>query len=178
MDWEMALEIANHKKAQKKITEALLVYVGIHVGLRFSDLRTLTFYDLLNENGVILISEKKTQKKRKIVLKEEARKWIKECMLIKKASIEDHILVNRTKEPISITYANYILKDIEKEYGISHPVSTHSLRKTFGRRVYDLEPSEQRLLLLSDMFNHSTIRDTRRYLGIRQEEMNEIYINL
>ena len=55
-------------------------------------------------------------------------------------------------------------------------ISTHSMRKSFGRRVYEsCGESEKALNYLSELFNHSSISITRKYLGIRQEELNNIY---
>jgi len=31
---------------------------------------------------------------------------------------------------------------------------------------------------LSELFNHSTLSITRKYLGLRQEELNEVYLSL
>ena len=58
-------------------------------------------------------------------------------------------------------------------------VSSHSLRKSFGRRVWSNDnESERSLIYLSELFNHSSSLTTRIYLGIRQEELNDIYLNL
>ena len=52
-----------------------------------------------------------------------------------------------------------------------------SLRKTFGRQVYNMnsENSELALVKLMELFNHSSIANTKRYLGLRQEEILETY---
>ena len=52
-----------------------------------------------------------------------------------------------------------------------------SLRKTFGRQVYNMnsENSELALVKLMEQFNHSSIAITKRYLGLRQEEILETY---
>ena len=53
----------------------------------------------------------------------------------------------------------------------------YSLRKTFGRQVYNLnsENSELALVKLMELFNHSFVAITKRYLGLRQEEILETY---
>lgn len=60
--------------------------------------------------------------------------------------------------------------------------SSHSLRKTFGRRVWlqecDKGRGDQALLLLADVFGHANIATTKRYLGIRQEEILSVYDSL
>ena len=49
--------------------------------------------------------------------------------------------------------------------------------KTFGRQVYNMnsENSELALVKLMELFNHSSIAITKRYLGMRQEEILETY---
>ena len=74
---------------------------------------------------------------------------------------------------------NRILKKIFKQLSKKEQISTHSLRKSFGRRVYDMNgQSEHALIKLSEVFGHSSIQLTRIYLGLKQEELNEVYMNL
>ena len=73
---------------------------------------------------------------------------------------------------------NRILKEIKKKYRLKiKNFSCHSLRKTFGRQVYNMndENSELALVKLMELFNHSSLAITKRYLGLRQEEILETY---
>ena len=66
----------------------------------------------------------------------------------------------------------------EKRYRLKvKNFSCHSLRKTFGRQVYTMngENSELALVKLMELFNHSSVAITKRYLGLRQEEILETY---
>ena len=72
-----------------------------------------------------------------------------------------------------------VLKEIKAKYGligVKH-FSTHSFRKTFGRKVVEMagENSEMALIKLAELFNHSNTAITRRYLGLRQEELSGVY---
>lgn len=51
------------------------------------------------------------------------------------------------------------------------------MRKTFGRKVYESSGSDavMALMRLSELFNHSSPRITKIYLGIRQEELLSAY---
>lgn len=72
-----------------------------------------------------------------------------------------------------------LLKEIKKKYSIKSVknFSTHSLRKTFGRHVYERADAngETALVMLSELFNHSNIAITKRYLGLRKEEIMGCY---
>lgn len=74
-----------------------------------------------------------------------------------------------------------MLKDIKKKYkvNVTH-FSTHSLRKCFGRGVYNQnsDNAEMALVKLMELFNHSSIAITKRYLGLRQEEILQTYDSL
>ena len=77
-----------------------------------------------------------------------------------------------------------MLKKVRVRYRVmsAQVFSSHSLRKTFGRRVWlqecDRGRGDQALLLLCDVFGHSSIAITKRYLGIRQEEILSVYDSL
>ena len=57
--------------------------------------------------------------------------------------------------------------------------SSHSLRKSFGRRVYEMHNrSEDALISLSEIYNHTSMRVTRTYLDITQEKLDSIYLGI
>ena len=77
-----------------------------------------------------------------------------------------------------LSFQIWILKEIKKKYRLKvKNFSCHSLRKTFGRQVYNMnsENSELALVKLMELFNHSSVSITKRYLGLRQEEILETY---
>ena len=55
--------------------------------------------------------------------------------------------------------------------------SCHSLRKTFGRQVYNMnsDNAELALIKLMELFNHSSVAITKRYLGLRRDEILGCY---
>ena len=74
---------------------------------------------------------------------------------------------------------NKLLKQVFAREAKTLNVSSHSLRKGFGLRSYiSLGETEHALTMLSEVFNHTSIKTTRIYLGLRQEEINDIYLNL
>lgn len=77
-----------------------------------------------------------------------------------------------------------MLKRVRVKYRIKSAkvFSSHTLRKTFGRRVWLVEcdkgRGDQALVLLCDVFGHANIATTKRYLGIRQDEILSVYDSL
>ena len=74
-------------------------------------------------------------------------------------------------------WINHVLKELKDHYNlkIKH-FSTHSLRKTFGRKVFESsDNAELALVKLMELFKHSSVSITKRYLGLRQEEILQTY---
>ena len=71
-----------------------------------------------------------------------------------------------------------MLKKVKRKYRLHvGNFSCHSLRKTFGRQVYTMNDNNAELALvkLMELFNHSNVAITKRYLGLRQEEILQTY---
>jgi len=149
--------------------------------LRICDILVLRWKDVI-ENEYIEVIEKKTKKFRRIKINQNLNDII--LRLYKNANdSESLIFLNRFQtSAISVQYVNRKLKDLAIEYKISKEpgkIKSHSLRKSFGRRVFENnDNSEKSLILLSEMFNHSNIQTTKIYLGIREKEMFDVYDNL
>ena len=70
------------------------------------------------------------------------------------------------------------MKYIKLKYGVRiGNFSTHTLRKTSGRRIFEQfgENAEVALVKWMELFNHSSVVITKRYLGLREEEIMEAY---
>ena len=88
------------------------------------------------------------------------------------------ILVSQKGTVFTVQRINVILKEVKKKYRLKvKNFSCHSLRKTFGRQVYNMnsDNSELALVKLMELFNHSSLAITKRYLGLRQEEILQAY---
>ncbi len=162
---------------------ALLVAIGTYTGLRISDILVLKWNDLLNRD-ILQVTEQKTKKDRKISLNPQLREIITRIYSTQKEiDLDGLIFVNRWGTgAITRQYINQKLKRIAIKYKIGKDpsaIKTHSLRKSFGRRVFENnDNSERSLILLSDILNHTSIKTTKIYLGIRDKEIEDVYVNL
>ncbi|MBQ8542681.1 MAG: tyrosine-type recombinase/integrase [Bacteroidaceae bacterium] len=178
LEWEIAMSLIRKLAKDENYKMSLLVALGCFTGLRISDILALRWNQILKTNE-FTIFEKKTGKKRIIRLNQQLQKHIEECYKhIKPIGDKAPILVSQKGTVFSIQRINVIFKEIKKRYRLKiNNFSCHSLRKTFGRQVYNMnnENSELALVKLMELFNHSSVAITKRYLGLRQEEILETY---
>lgn len=175
--WEEAQSLILKLERDKNYPFAVLISCGVFLGLRVSDILTLKWTDLLNNDSLNII-EKKTQKARKIKISNNLKEIIKRIYAKLSVNAESQVILNETtNKPLTIQYLNRKLKEIRFDYKLKiQNFSTHTLRKTFGRHIWELyNYSEKSLILLSELFNHSSIAVTKRYLGIKQEELQAVY---
>lgn len=165
----------------RNIRDYAMFVVGINIALRISDLLSLTWGDVLNDKEgfkVINIREGKTKKLRKIKLNKAAQKALEELLSsLKTYDMEDYIFKSRERSnrPITRQQALNILKEAAEAVGIEENVGTHTLRKTWGYHAWKVGYSPA---LIMETLNHSNLGVTKRYLGIRQDEINDLYENL
>ena len=176
--WSDAMNLIRKLAKDKDYKMSLLIALGCFTGLRISDILALRWEQILNTEE-FTITEKKTGKRRTLRLNHQLQQHIKECYEhIQPIGIKAPILVSQKGTVFSVQRINVILKEIKKKYRLKiKNFSCHSLRKTFGRQVYTMsgENAELALVKLMELFNHSSVAITKRYLGLRQEEILETY---
>jgi integrase len=176
--WSDAMNLIRKLAKDGNYKMSLLIALGCFTGLRISDILALRWNQILYAEEFTII-EKKTGKQRTLRLNPQLQKHIQECYeQIKPIGIKAPILVSQKGTVFTVQAINRILKEIKKKYRLKiKNFSCHSLRKTFGRQVYTMngENSELALVKLMELFNHSSVSITKRYLGLRQEEILQTY---
>lgn len=161
----------------------LMLACGFFFGLRISDILKLSWEDIQHDE--FTLQEKKTGKERIISL-DPKFKEIRDQITASFDAYPSGLLFTYNRKgadqtkAISIVAANKRIKKIFTEYDIQckNP-SSHTLRKTFGLRIYEVyNRCEDALILLSQIFNHQDISITRRYIGITQRRISNAYMSL
>jgi len=156
------------------------IIFSINTGLRVSDVRARKHCDLmhLKAGDCLTVVEQKTKKSRDIQINQKIIDAYQYLVSKGGRCLPDaYIFRSRKGSVYAIETLNTMLKEIFKGY--APHISTHSLRKSFGRHVYETNgKSENALVYLSEIFQHSSMSITRKYLGIRREEIGNIYMNL
>lgn len=181
--WDKMMSLTNALYNDGDYKFAMLLMMGSCLGLRISDLRQLTWQQLLSEKSILDLHEKKTKKFRRLKINEVLHEFAADCSdKLGNPTPDSYIMSARlTDKPMSVQYINRRLKKIKQQYQLNccENFSTHSLRKTFGRHVVEkAENAELGLIRLNKIFNHANIATTRTYLGITQDEQMEMYENL
>ncbi len=183
LEWEQFLLLVDRLKKTTEYRFLLLISIGCYCGLRLSDILQIRWKDVL-EKDCFELAEKKTGKHRRITINTSLKEVIDftYTSLQKRKEIQpcDFIFVNRQGGILSKQFVNRKLHTIFHEYRVRvQNGSSHTLRKTFGKRVYEMnDRSEAALILLSSIFNHNSVSVTRRYIGLSQQQINDVYINL
>jgi len=178
LQWNDALNLIHRLYRDGNYRLSLLVGCGCFFGLRISDLRTLR-WNMLLEGEKFELNEKKTGKYRVVKINQDFQKHIRDCYgALHITDPNEYCFLSTKKVVFSTQRINVLLKEIKQRYNLKiENFSTHTMRKTFGRRVVEMsgENAEVALIKLMELFNHSSLAITKRYLGLRQEELMETY---
>lgn len=169
-------------KDEPNMRNYVLICLGVNSALRISDLLELKWKDVYNfkdENFKkhLITYEKKTGKETWIAINENARNGLQEYMkFLKKISGEDYIFKGKNNGGhLSRSQAFQIIKHAAGELNLENGISCHSMRKTFGYYAWKCGTPPA---VLMDIYNHSSYEITKRYLGIKQDDKDSVFLNV
>lgn len=164
---------------QQNLRDYCLFVVGINSGLRISDLLKLTVSDVIDGNKLkdrIRLREKKTNKFKDFPLSDNAKSALKEYLKTREYTTNEPLFLSRKNKGFLLRQQAYkIINNVAKEVGIKEKIGTHTLRKTFGYHAYN---NGYDITLIQKLFNHSSPSVTLRYIGITQDELDNVYLSL
>ena len=163
---------------QQNLRDYCLFVVGINSGLRISDLLKLTISDVIDGNKLkdrIRLREKKTNKFKDFPLSDNAKSALKEYLKTREYAANEPLIISRKNKGFLLRQQAYkIINNVAKEVSIKEKIGTHTLRKTFGYHAYN---NGYDITLIQKLFNHSSPSVTLRYIGITQDELDDVYMN-
>jgi site-specific recombinase XerD len=178
LEWDVMLNLIRKLYRDGDYRMSLFIGAGCFFGLRVSDLRKLTWSMLLDDDKFV-INEQKTSKRRVVKINSDFQKHIKQCFdALEIQDMDEACFLSSKNMVMSTQRINVRLKEIKKKYNIKiDNFSCHSLRKAFGRKIFESsgENAQMALVKLSELFNHSSVQITKIYLGLREKELLETY---
>lgn len=159
-----------------------LFTLGINSALRISDLLKLKINDVIDDKKKvkdrILIKEKKTGKDKNFPIGDTAKRAIFDYLAIRgEYSLDDPLFLSRKgdRAPLQRDQAYKIINAAARAVGIKDRIGSHTMRKTFAYQAYQ---SGIDLTLIQKLLNHSAPSVTLAYIGITQDQMDDVYLNL
>ncbi len=175
-------QIKNLLRGQRRYRDLFLFVVGINTALRISDLLELRISHFLDNNlqvkGRFWIKEQKWGKRHEVVINNSIKQVLTEFLKAYPGidhNPEYHIFFNTKTntyiKPIKRGQAWKFIATICQDVGLQGNYGTHSLRKTWG---YHARMNGVDLALIMHKLNHESIANTKRYLGITDDELEAV----
>lgn len=177
-------KLANYFEEKGQIRNHAIIVVGFATALRITDQLRLTWGDVYNFEKERFfthfnLTEQKTGKTKRVKLNKLAREALQKLLLEEKKhgrfAKESFVFNNGRKKANHISRVQVwrIIKDAVKELLIEGNIACHSLRKSFG--YYAWKYLQKPEVLIMDIYNHSSFNVTKRYLGITQDDLDDVY---
>lgn len=150
----------------------MLLSYALNTGLRISDILRANVSDSLE--GYWKDREQKTNKEKIIRLSDSLIRVIEDYVEVQGLEEDDYLFYSNKnpKKPIHRSQAHRIIANAGDMIGLT--LSAHSLRKTFGYVSYKKGVD---ISLLMEVFNHSSVATTLKYIGQTQDEIDNVYLN-
>lgn len=181
LDWDEMISLVHRLFRDGDYKMSLLIAIQCMWGLRIGDVLRLKWHKILDVDDVT-INEQKTGKRRYIKMNSSLQKHIQDCYAaLGSPDTMSPVFLSRQNTIYSREWVNLKLKTYRIKYRLHlKNYSTHSHRKTFGKHVVEMAGvnAEKALIKLSEIFSHSSCEVTRRYLGMKTEEISEVYTSL
>lgn len=167
--------------AAQNLRDAAWFTLGINSGLRIDDLLHLTVGDVQDVShrwrDRLRVTERKTGKRKDFPLSASAKKALAAYLATRPdAQSTDPLFPSRKHgRPLQRGQAWQILRDAAQAVGVTDPIGTHSMRKTFGYWAFR---SGVDLAIIQQILNHSSPGTTLAYIGIRREDRDAVYLGL
>lgn len=160
-----------------------MIITGLNTAFRIGDLLKLQWKNVWNDNTGhlrthICIEEHKTGKSQIVPINRSAGDVLKEYRrLCKQTAPTDYLFpsMRDKKQPLSRSQAYRIIKTAALACGLDEHISCHSLRKTFGYHAWKQGTPPA---MLMELYKHSSYGITKRYLGIEQDEKDNVYLKI
>lgn len=156
----------------------LLIVMGMNIPMRISDLLNLRWDDVYDHEAKsyrdhIVHVEKKTGKTNILFLNHNVRTALEMYRKTVPAQKDHYLFVTRNvyDRPISRITAYSVIRKAGESLGLEH-IGCHSLRKTFG---YHAWKNGAHPAVIMSIYNHSSMNITKRYLGIEQDDIDEVF---
>ncbi len=177
-DKKKILAIKRNLKESGNVRNYLLFVMGVNTALRITDLLSIKVRDVIDKNGNIKdylhIKEQKNGRNAKIYINEVVKIALENYFDSAKGIDPDCYLYKseRSNKALDRVRVWMMIQEWVREAGLEgERYGSHSLRKTWGYQAREQGVSIEQI---SEKLGHRSVTVTKRYIGINQEEMNNL----
>lgn len=174
-DRDLLEDILVYLKERRNIRDYIIVFFGVNIGLRISDILKLKVRDVRKKTHIYLRATK-TGKEIKLPIEPYVQKELNR--FIAGRNDNDYLFVGRQKkrktglsnQPLDRSTVYKMLNIVAKKFGLDEQIGCHTMRKTFGYHFY---LATKNIALLMEIFGHSSQTITLRYIGFTQDSIDQ-----
>ena len=150
--------------------------MGVNTGLRVQDLLSLKIADVkgVNVGDRVVIREKKTGKENVLMVNKEIKEALDDYL--KTVEMKDENFLFKSRKGKNYPLTTYAVTMYVQQWcdaiNLSGNYGAHTLRKTWcyhQRKTYGTSWE-----VIAKRLNHSSPSITRRYIGVKEEEVEEV----
>lgn len=162
-----------------EVRNRCMFILGIKTGMRISELLSLNVGDVFEKGRPIdVLNLRKQQVKgkkeaRSIPLNVAAKDVIKELVewlsQQGETTAETPLFPSQTGgDKITRMQGHRILKRAYNDAGLTGKVTTHSLRKSFGTKIYNVSKD---IMVTKELLGHANVNTTQKYIGVGMDAL-------
>lgn len=178
-DLEVKLIISNIDD----LRDRTLFVLGLKSGFRISELLSIKVGDIWAYGEVsdeVFVNRRMMKGKksgRSVKLHRDAKALITLLIMERELTPESYLFRSRKgpNNPMTRVQAWRVLKGVTSKLRLKGKVATHSMRKTFASKVYDILDKD--LIKTQRALGHTSINSTVSYLSFRQEDIDEAILS-
>lgn len=148
-----------------------LFVVGVKTGFRISELLSIRISDLMQYGSIgdtITVrrsSMKCKRSSRTVPLHSQAKQAIEDYLQSRSYNLHERLF------EITRKHAWRIISNAAEKAQLSGTISTHSMRKSFGMKIYEL--TGRNIVAAQRALGHASLASTSHYLSVGDEEVNK-----
>lgn len=172
-------KLLTYLKKQKERNYVLAV-IQLNTARRVSDIRELKvssfYYEDRKFRKYVVLKEQKTNKNQHIAINSAVKRVLSSYIKNNYLTYNDYLFPGKfgQKQPISSTQIHRIYQKASQELNLEC-FNSHSLRKTWGYAAYK---KTKDIALIMQIYGHTSVADTFRYIGLEQDSKDKAYKEL
>ena len=158
-----------------------LFILGTKTGLRISELLSLTIADVWQYGQPVDVLSLRKQvvkgkkEARAIPLNKDAKNAIRELIewlstQVVELTSDMPLFVSQKGGRITRMQAHRILNKAFEKAGLTGKLASHSMRKTFGTRIYQVTKD---IMTTKELLGHANVNTTQKYIGVGMDTLRE-----